>query len=78
MSTTGDKLLGGLVGQCTAGTQITGCYSTAAVVSQKADSCDTVGGITGQWENATADALISDCLFAVASAANTTTPLWAA
>ncbi|MGO5549884.1 hypothetical protein ACTQW9_11480 [Lachnospiraceae bacterium LCP19S3_B12] len=63
MSTTGDKLLGGLVGQCTAGTQITGCYSTAAVVSQKADSCDTVGGITGQWENATADALISDCWF---------------
>ena len=43
----GYKFLGGLIGQCT--------FS--------GDDCDTVGGLIGQWENSTADSLITDCWF---------------
>ena len=60
----GYKFLGGLVGQCTAGTQIKGCASDTNVVSTfSGDDCDTVGGLIGQWENSTADSLITDCWF---------------
>lgn len=60
----GFHLVGGLIGQCTAGTRIIGCYSTAAVNSLNlGDDSDTVGGLIGQWENATEEALISDCWF---------------
>ena len=60
----GYKFLGGLIGQCTAGTQIKGCASDTNVVSTfSGDDCDTVGGLIGQWENSTADSLITDCWF---------------
>ena len=61
----GFQLVGGLIGQCTAGTQIIGCYSSASVKSLNVGdtSSDTVGGLIGQWENATEDAVISDSYF---------------
>ena len=60
----GYKFLGGLIGQCTAGTQIKGCASDTNVVSTfSGDDCDTVGGLIGQWENSTDDSLITDCWF---------------
>ena len=61
----GFQLVGGLIGQCTAGTQIIGCYSSASVKSLNMGdtSSDTVGGLIGQWENATEDAVISDSYF---------------
>lgn len=65
----GNKLMGGLIGQCTSGSKIIGCGSDAAIISHYYDDgdnysdCDTVGGLIGQWENATADSLISDCWF---------------
>ena len=65
----GNKLLGGLIGTCTAGSKIIGCSSDAKVISDyyndgdEYSDCDTVGGIVGQWENATSDAIISDCWF---------------
>ena len=60
----GYKFLGGLIGQCTADTQIKGCASDTNVVSTfSGDDCDTVGGLIGQWENSTADSLITDCWF---------------
>ena len=61
----GFQLIGGLIGQCTAGTQVIGCYSSADVKSLNiGDSVsDTVGGLIGQWENATEDAIITDCYF---------------
>lgn len=63
-SAAGDKMLGGLVGQCTWGSQIIGCGSDAVVVSTySTENCDTVGGLIGQWENSSADSLISDCWF---------------
>ena len=64
-SAAGDKMLGGLVGQCTWGSQIIGCGSDAVVVSTycEGEDCDTVGGLIGQWENSSADSLISDCWF---------------
>ena len=63
-SAAGDKMLGGLVGQCTWGSQIIGCGSDAVVVSTySTENCDTVGGLVGQWENSSADSLISDCWF---------------
>lgn len=66
---TGNKLLGGVIGSAKAGAQIIGCSSDAEIISDyyndgdEYSDCDTVGGIVGQWENATADALISDCWF---------------
>ena len=61
------RLVGGLVGQCTAGSQVIGCYSSATVDSvfpaDTLQEADTVGGLIGQWENATADSLIADCWF---------------
>lgn len=63
-SAAGNKMLGGLVGQCTWGSQIIGCGSDAVVVSTySTEDCDTVGGLIGQWENSSADSLISDCWF---------------
>ena len=64
-STAGDKMLGGLVGQCTWSSKIIGCGSDAVVVSTYCESedCDTVGGLIGQWENSSNDSLISDCWF---------------
>lgn len=63
-SAAGNKMLGGLVGQCTWGSQIIGCGSDAVVVSTySTEDCDTVGGLVGQWENSSADSLISDCWF---------------
>ena len=61
----GFQLVGGLIGQCTAGTQVIGCYSSAAVKSLNIgdSSSDTVGGLIGQWENATEDAIIADSYF---------------
>lgn len=60
----GYKLLGGLIGQCTAGTQVKGCASDANVVSTfDGDDCDTVGGLIGQWENSTGSSSITDCWF---------------
>ena len=66
---TGNKLLGGVIGSAKAGAQIIGCSSDAEIISDYYDDgdgysdCDTVGGIVGQWENATDAALISDCWF---------------
>lgn len=64
-SAAGDKMLGGLVGQCTWSSKIIGCGSDAVVVSTYCESedCDTVGGLIGQWENSNGDSLISDCWF---------------
>ena len=65
----GNKLLGGIVGTGTAGSEIIGCGSDAVIISDYYDDgdeysdCDTVGGIVGQWENSTAESLISDCWF---------------
>ena len=64
-SAAGDKMLGGLVGQCTWSSKIIGCGSDAVVVSTycEGEDCDTVGGLIGQWENSNGDSLISDCWF---------------
>ena len=63
-SAAGNKMLGGLVGQCTWISKIIGCGSDAVVVSTSStEDCDTVGGLVGQWENSSADSLISDCWF---------------
>ena len=64
-SAAGDKMLGGLVGQCTWSSKIIGCGSDAVVVSTycEGEDCDTVGGLIGQWENSDGDSLISDCWF---------------
>lgn len=64
-SAAGDKMLGGLVGQCTWSSKIIGCGSDAVVVSTycEGEDCDTVGGLIGQWENSNDDSLISDCWF---------------
>ena len=60
----GFQLVGGLIGQCTAGTAIVGCYSSASIESLNlGDASDTVGGLVGQWENSTEESLISDCWF---------------
>ena len=61
---TGKKLLGGVIGSAKAGAQIIGCSSDAEIISEyEENSGDTVGGIVGQWEDATDAALISDCWF---------------
>lgn len=68
-NTTGNKLLGGVIGSAKAGAKIIGCSSDAEIISDYYDDgdgysdADTVGGIVGQWENATDGALISDCWF---------------
>lgn len=64
-SAAGNKMLGGLVGQCTWSSKIIGCGSDAVVVSTYCESedCDTVGGLIGQWENSDDNSLISDCWF---------------
>lgn len=58
--------LGGLIGQCTAGTEIIGCYSSASVLCDipagDGDS-DEPGGIVGQWNNSRDESRISDCYF---------------
>ena len=60
----GHKFLGGLIGQCTDGTQVRGCGTDANVVSTfTGGDCDTVGGLIGQWENSTGDSRITDCWF---------------
>lgn len=64
----GHKLLGGLIGQCLAGTQVRGCGSDAVVVSTEAAALgyfggDTVGGLIGQWETSNKNSLIADCWF---------------
>ena len=60
----GYKLLGGLIGQCTGGTQVKGCGTDATVISTfDGDDCDTVGGLIGQWENSTDSSSITDCWF---------------
>lgn len=64
-SAASNKMLGGLVGQCTWSSKIIGCGSDAVVVSTYCESedCDTVGGLIGQWENSDDNSLISDCWF---------------
>ena len=61
----GDKMLGGLIGQCTWSTQVKGCASNATVISTEPseDSVDTVGGLIGQWENSESSSQIIDCWF---------------
>lgn len=61
----GDKMVGGLIGQCTWRTQVKGCGSDAIVVSTETsdEHVDTVGGLIGQWENSDPDSLIADCWF---------------
>jgi len=61
----GDKMVGGLIGQCTGSTQVKGCGSDAAVVSTKDgfEHADTVGGLIGQWENSADSSSITDCWF---------------
>ena len=60
----GYKLLGGLIGQCTGGTQVKGCGTDATVISTfDGGDCDTVGGLIGQWENSTDSSSITDCWF---------------
>lgn len=62
VSTPGGYLVGGLVGQCTGGSQLIGCASDVDVTVQGLDG-PTVGGLVGQWENAAEDSLIQDCYF---------------
>ena len=61
----GDKMVGGLIGQCTGSTQVKGCGSNATVISTESDEdhVDTVGGLIGQWENSTDSSSITDCWF---------------
>ena len=61
----GDKMLGGLIGQCTWSTQVKGCGSDATVISTESneDDVDTVGGLIGQWENSADSSSITDCWF---------------
>ena len=61
----GDKMVGGLSGQCTWSTQVKGCGSDAAVVSTEDsfEHADTVGGLIGQWENSADSSSITDCWF---------------
>ena len=61
----GDKMVGGLIGQCTGSTQVKGCGSDATVISTKSDEdhVDTVGGLIGQWENSADSSSITDCWF---------------
>ena len=61
----GDKMVGGLIGQCTWSTQVKGCASDATVISTESDEdhVDTVGGLIGQWENSADSSSITDCWF---------------
>ena len=61
----GDKMVGGLIGQCTWSTQVKGCASDATVISTESDEdhVDTVGGLIGQWENSADSTSITDCWF---------------
>ena len=61
----GDKMVGGLIGQCTWSTQVKGCASDATVISTESDEdhVDTVGGLIGQWENSANSSSITDCWF---------------
>lgn len=61
----GDKMVGGLIGQCTWSTQVKGCGSDAAVVSTEGsfEHADTVGGLIGQWENSSGNSSITNCWF---------------
>ena len=61
----GDKMVGGLIGQCTGSTQVKGCGSDATVISTESneDRVDTVGGLIGQWENSADSSSITDCWF---------------
>ena len=61
----GDKMVGGLIGQCTGSTQVKGCGSNATVISTESDEdhVDTVGGLIGQWENSADSSSITDCWF---------------
>ena len=61
----GDKMLGGLIGQCTGSTQVKGCASDATVISTESDEdhVDTVGGLIGQWETSADSSSITDCWF---------------
>ena len=61
----GDKMVGGLIGQCTWSTQVKGCASDATVISTESDEnhVDTVGGLFGQWENSADSSSITDCWF---------------
>ena len=61
----GDKMVGGLIGQCTWRTQVKGCGSDATVISTESneDHVDTVGGLIGQWENSADSSSITDCWF---------------
>ena len=61
----GDKMVGGLIGQCTWSTQVKGCGSDATVISTESneDDVDTVGGLIGQWENSADSSSITDCWF---------------
>ena len=61
----GDKMVGGLIGQCTWSTQVKGCASDATVISTESDEdhVDTVGGLIGQWENSAGSSSITDCWF---------------
>ena len=61
----GDKMVGGLIGQCTGSTQVKGCGSDTTVISTESDEdhVDTVGGLIGQWENSADSSSITDCWF---------------
>ena len=61
----GDKMVGGLIGQCTWSTQVKGCASDATVISTESDEdhVDTVGGLIGQWENSADSSSITDWWF---------------
>ena len=64
-----DILIGGLVGQATAGTRIVGCGSDVDVKStfppqEVRGPAPTVGGLVGQWETVAENSLIADCYFA--------------
>ena len=61
----GDKMVGGLIGQCTWSTQVKGCASDATVISTESDEdhVDTVGGLIGQWEDSANSSSITDCWF---------------
>lgn len=63
-----DILIGGLIGQCTDGSQVVGCSSAVHVTSSFTDDEGpegaTVGGVVGQWENSgKTSAAIRSCSF---------------
>ena len=59
----GSAGLGGILGSAKNSTQLIGCSSSANVIATDPTTPDMLGGIVGQWENASDGALIDSCYF---------------